>query len=81
MHEHYLLTLSTVRFDDQIQTPEAIADNLDELGRHDSAEFMRNELDHQIKLALVDVMKVRTLTADTCLSRLISRTLLYCTGL
>lgn len=43
----------------QIQTPEAIADNLDELGKTDSAEFMRSELDHQIKLALVDVMKVR----------------------
>jgi hypothetical protein len=42
----------------QIQTPEAIADDLDSLGKTDSAEFMRNELDHQIKLALVDVMKV-----------------------
>lgn len=36
----------------------AIADNLEELGKTDSADFLRNELDHQIKLCLVDVMKV-----------------------
>mmetsp|Transcript_53937 Transcript_53937/g.106410 ORF Transcript_53937/g.106410 Transcript_53937/m.106410 type:complete len:908 (+) Transcript_53937:46-2769(+) len=41
----------------QIQTPEAIADNLDALGKSDSADFMRNELDRQIKLALVDILK------------------------
>ena len=45
----------------QIQTVAAIADNLDELGKSDSAEYLRNELDHQIKLCLVDVMKVQTL--------------------
>lgn len=43
----------------QIQTVAAIADNLEELGKTDSADFLRNELDHQIKLCLVDVMKVR----------------------
>ena len=36
---------------------EAIADNLDSLGKSDSADFLRNELDHQIKLCLVDVLK------------------------
>lgn len=35
----------------------AIADNLEELGKTDSADFLRNELDNQIKLCLVDVMK------------------------
>eukprot|EP00598_Pedospumella_elongata_P000985 CAMPEP_0184975758 /NCGR_PEP_ID=MMETSP1098-20130426/6898_1 /TAXON_ID=89044 /ORGANISM="Spumella elongata, Strain CCAP 955/1" /LENGTH=912 /DNA_ID=CAMNT_0027498531 /DNA_START=40 /DNA_END=2778 /DNA_ORIENTATION=- len=41
----------------QIQTVAAIADNLEELGKTDSADFLRNELDNQIKLCLVDVMK------------------------
>lgn len=41
----------------QIQTVSAIADNLESLGKADSAEYMRNELDSQIKYCMVDVMK------------------------
>lgn len=50
----------------QIQTVAAIADNLEELGKTDSADFLRNELDHQIKLCLVDVLKVLLIPVTVC---------------
>jgi hypothetical protein len=39
----------------QIQTPGALADTLDACGLHSNAEFMRNGLDHEIKLCLSDI--------------------------
>ena len=39
--------------------PEALAATLENDGHSSNAEFMRNDLDHQIKLCLVDVLKVR----------------------
>jgi len=41
----------------QVQTIEAVADGLDECGKHENASFMREQLDHHIKLCLVDILK------------------------
>ncbi|KAJ1441572.1 tubulin-tyrosine ligase/Tubulin polyglutamylase, partial [Ochromonadaceae sp. CCMP2298] len=41
----------------QVQGIEAIAKGLDDIGKSDSAEYMRNTLDHEIKLCLVDLLK------------------------
>lgn len=48
----------------KIQMPEALAATLEADGFHANANYLRNEIDHQIKLCLVDVLKVRWLVLE-----------------
>lgn len=44
----------------QIQTPEAVADLIEGDGHVESANYIRNQMDHDIKLCMVDILKAAT---------------------